>query len=48
MTAIEPTEQFSEEDVAGHERTYRVFVRFMMWNVVAVAAALIFLAAWAG
>ena len=36
--------QHGSMDVADHQRTFNGFVRFMMWNAIAVIAVLIFMA----
>ena len=48
MTTTVATEHFSDREVADHERMFRFFVRFIVWNIAAIAVVLVFLAAWAG
>jgi hypothetical protein len=37
-----------DDDLPEHIRTYRWFLGFLKWNVLAIAIVLILLAAWAG
>jgi hypothetical protein len=37
-----------QDDYVAHEKTYRLFVRLMVWSAAAIAVVLALLALWAG